>query len=127
MTYASKRIFCLNNFKILGPKSTKILPICLKSFCEFPHRNFDKIRNKEKTKIEENFNCDLLTIPGYSFEYENNDVKRRVGMYISNSVRYTRCTDLEGANNHLVIIDIENEKRKKKRLINFYRSFNPIG
>ena len=37
MTYASKTTFCLKNLKILRPKVTKILRICLKNFCEFSH------------------------------------------------------------------------------------------
>ena len=37
MTYATKTTFCLNNLKILRPKVTKILQICLKNFYEFPH------------------------------------------------------------------------------------------
>ena len=36
MTYAPKTAFCLNHFKILRLKFTKILQICLKNFCEFP-------------------------------------------------------------------------------------------
>ena len=37
-TYASTSTFCLNNLKIIRHKVTKILQICLKNFCEFPHR-----------------------------------------------------------------------------------------
>ena len=37
MTFASKTTFCLNDLKILRLKVTKILQICLRNFCEFPH------------------------------------------------------------------------------------------
>ena len=80
----------------------------------------------QETEIEKDFDCELLNIPGYCFEFEANDTKRRVGAYISNSIKYKRCLDLEGTNNHLLIIDVENGAKIKKRLINIYRSFNPV-
>ena len=84
----------------------------------------------QEIEVEADFNLDLLSIPGYSFEAENNNVKCRVGMYISNSIKYMRCVNLEGLNNHLVVIDVKNVgkgKDEKLRFINIYRSFNPIG
>ena len=81
----------------------------------------------QETEIESDFDCELLSIPGYRFEYETNDVKRRVGTYIRNTIKYERCSSLEGINNHLLIIDILNGRKKRKRIINIYRSFNPIG
>ena len=81
----------------------------------------------QETNIENDFDCKLLNIPGYSFEHEINDVKRRVGTYIRNTIKYKRCFDLEGKNNHLLIIDVENGAGMKKRIINIYRSFNPVG
>ena len=44
-----------------------------------------------------------------------------VGVYLSNNMTYKRRHDLEGLNNHLVIIDILDKKHT--RLINIYRSF----
>ena len=32
--------------------------------------------------IKDLYNCELLNIPGYKLEYENNTFKRRVGIYI---------------------------------------------
>ena len=49
-------------------------------------KNKIEILSVQETEIEADFNCDLLTIPGYTFEYENNDIKCRVGMHISNSL-----------------------------------------
>ena len=37
----------------------------------------------QETEIEKDFDCELLNIPGYSFECETNVVKRRVGTYMS--------------------------------------------
>ena len=47
----------------------------------------------------------------------------RSGIYIKDSISYTRRTDLEEENTHVVIIDIND--RKKTRIINIYRAFNP--
>ena len=44
MAFASKTNFCLNNLTILRPRITKILPICLKNSCEFPHRRRMRFR-----------------------------------------------------------------------------------
>ena len=84
------------------------------------------ILSMQETEIDHDYECELLAIPGYSLELETNNVKRRVGSYIKNTLKYERCLDLEGENNHLIIIDIENGVKKKKRIINIYRSFNPV-
>ena len=62
-----------------------------------------------------------LTIGDYHLELEENDQKRRVGVYIKNTVDYVRRKDLETKNFHLVIIDINNVTNY--RLITLYRSF----
>ena len=72
----------------------------------------------QEIEIESGFDCELLNIPGYSFEFETNNVKRRVGSYIKNSIKYDRCYLLEGENNHLLIINIDNGLKKAKRIIN---------
>ena len=46
---------------------------------------------------------------------------------MKNTIKYTRRFELEGENNHLLIIDVENGIKTKKRLINIYRSFNSVG
>ena len=81
----------------------------------------------QETEIEDNFDCELLNISGYRFEYKLLNFKRRVESYFRNSIKYERCFGLEGENNHLLIKDIENGQKKKKRIINIYRSFNPNG
>ncbi len=77
----------------------------------------------QETEIDTNFDVRLLTFPGYSIEVENNDFKRRVAIYISNRLSYTRRPELEQINNHLVIIDLEGHTNS--RIITIYRSFKP--
>ena len=79
----------------------------------------------QETEVEQNVDWNLLGIKGYVLELENNTYKSRVGFYIKDTVKYVRCPNLEGQNSHLIVIDINNEKGSKKRLINMYRSFNP--
>ena len=71
----------------------------------------------QEIEVEADFNYDLLSIPGYSFEVRNNSVKCRVGIYIRNSVKYMRCVNLEALNNHLVVIDVKMQEMEniKKR------------
>ena len=57
---------------------------------------------------------------------ENCKLKKRCGVYISNNIKYHRKSDLEGPDSHLVIIDID-DGIKLRRIINIYRSFNPIN
>ena len=65
----------------------------------------------QETEIENDFDCEMLNIPGYRFEFETNDVKRR------DTIKYKRCLELEGNNNHLLIMDVENGMKMKKRII----------
>ena len=78
----------------------------------------------QETELESSFDCNLLNIPGYTLEIENNSTKKRVGFYIKNAIRFERCEHLENPDSHLLIIDIKIDNIKK-RLINIYRSFNP--
>ena len=91
------------------------------------HGNEIDILIIQETEIEKDFDYVLLNIPGYKLELEVNDTKSRVGTYIKNSIKYERCSELGGVNKHLVIIDVLNGKKPKKRIINIYRSFNPQG
>ena len=45
----------------------------------------------QETEVEPDFYMDLLNIPGYGFESVNNRFKKRVGVYINNSIKYERC------------------------------------
>ena len=61
----------------------------------------------QEVEIEADFDCELMSIPGFNFECENNDNKKRVGIYIRDYIKYTRCLNLEGKNSHLIVIDVE--------------------
>ena len=67
----------------------------------------------------------ILSIKGFSFEVESNSKKARVGLYIKNNISYKRREDLEGKDLHLLIIDVNGSQ--KCRIINIYRSFNPMN
>ena len=45
-------------------------------------------------------------------------------MYIRNSIMFERRLDLEAINTNVIIIDLQ-EGRRKKCIVNIYRSFNP--
>ena len=77
----------------------------------------------QETEILNGFPERILDCDNYTLELESNDVKKRAGFYIRNDVKYTRRKDLELNNTHIVIIDVQCEK--KLRLINIYRSFRP--
>ena len=79
----------------------------------------------QETEVDLNLEHTLLGFPGYQYESENTTtVRARVGCYINSGLNYVRRTDLEGANSHLLIMDVRAEK--DLRIINIYRSFNPI-
>jgi exonuclease III len=69
------------------------------------------------------FPCDQLSLPDYCLEVEVNSVKSRVGLFIKNTVSYTRKFDLEGVDSHLIIVDIK--AKTDLCIINIYRCFNP--
>ena len=78
----------------------------------------------QETEIEHDFDCKLLTIPGYNLEIEDSESKKRTGFYIWKIICYDRCYNLEQKANHLIIIDIYCESGRK-RLVNIYRTFSP--
>ena len=77
----------------------------------------------QETEIPKDFPIQMLTFKGYQFENENNNIKSRCGMYISNDISYVRRNDLETEGIHAMIIDIKDVN--KTRIINVNRSFNP--
>ena len=80
----------------------------------------------QEVEIEKDYDFQALNLDNYCLEIENNSVKSRVGIFISNNVNYTRMHQLEGINSHIIIIDIT-DSCTVKRIINVYRSFNPQG
>ena len=81
----------------------------------------------QEVEIENGFDLKQLEITGYCLEMETNSIKSRSCIYIKNGIRYRRRLDLEVENKHLVVVDIQSVENKKTRIINIYRSFNPIG
>ena len=79
----------------------------------------------QEVEIDPSFDHALLRISGFSLELENNCTKMRTGINIKTGVHYKRRIDLEGLNSHLVVIDIG--INNEYRIINLYRSFNPIN
>ena len=61
----------------------------------------------QETEIEKDFNCDLLSIKGFKYEYEENSFKKRVGFYIKNCIKYERKRELEVTYSHLIVIDVD--------------------
>ena len=85
--------------------------VCLglsnKKYCvlEALIRNNVAICGLQEIKVENNFPNDLLNCGGYTLEIEQNTGKRRSGIYVRNDVQYTRRSDLEIEDCHVVIID----------------------
>ena len=77
----------------------------------------------QETEIGRTFDKNLLRIPGFNLELENNSLLSRVGFYISNEINYKRQASMEGEDSNLIIIDILGSNTT--RIINVYRSFNP--
>ena len=53
----------------------------------------------QETEVCHDFDIDLLNIPGYILEVEQNDSKIRVATYIKKCIKYKRRCDLGGVNN----------------------------
>ena len=68
----------------LGLKNKKDLVKCLLIENELD------ILCMQETELENDFDCNLVRIPGFVFEIENLD-KKRVGCYIRNGIKYMRC------------------------------------
>ena len=77
----------------------------------------------QEIELSPDIDTENLKIRGYSLEVENNNKKRRVAIYIRNTVTYKRREDLEKVNLHLIILDIETSPAS--RIITIYRTFNP--
>ena len=78
-----------------------------------------------ETEILSDYDHNILSLKGFNLEVEKNTIQGRVAIYIKNGLDYTRRTDLEGADSHLVIFNIKGVIHT--RLVNLYRSFNPAN
>jgi len=77
----------------------------------------------QETELSPELQLENLQIKGYSIEVENNNKKRRVAIYIKNSISYKRRVDLEKEGLHVIILDVESSP--PIRIITIYRTFNP--
>ena len=77
----------------------------------------------QETELSPELQLENLQIKGYSIEVENNNKKRRVAIYIKNSISYKRRVDLEKEGLHVIILDVESSP--PVRIITIYRTFNP--
>ena len=89
------------------------------------YENNIDIPTLQETELSPELRLDNLQIKGYSIEVENNNKKRRVAIYVKNSISYKRRIDLEKENMHIVILDVEISP--PVRIITIYRTFNPQG
>ena len=79
----------------------------------------------QETEIPQGFPQGILNCNDYTIEHEMNEEKIRTGIYIKKGINYTRRTDLELPNLHVVIIDCMTDVNF--RVISLYRSFHPPG
>jgi len=87
------------------------------------YENNIDILTLQETELSPELQLENLQIKGYSIEVENNNKKRRVAIYIKNSISYKRRVDLEKENLHIIILDVESSP--PARIITIYRTFNP--
>ena len=76
----------------------------------------------QEIELKNDFDCNLMRIPGFVFEAESSK-KKRVGCFVRDNIKYTRRNDLEKVNSHILIIDIEGTNDKMKRVINYLHEF----
>ena len=77
----------------------------------------------QEVEIKKDYDLQLLSDLTYKIEVEVATCKSRNATFIKNGINYERRLDLEGINNHLVIIDVN--MIKSYRIINIYITFNP--
>ena len=55
----------------------------------------------QETEIQNGFPEQILNCRNYRLELEKNDLKKRVGFYVKQDLKYTRRLDLEKDNMHV--------------------------
>ena len=68
----------------------------------------------QEVEIESGFDHSILNIKAFDLEVEMNLIKSRTGIYVSKDLNYSRKSDLEGLNSHLIVIDIEGNSEIKR-------------
>ena len=77
----------------------------------------------QEVEVQMNFPEKLLNCGGFNLELELNTYKKRAGIYVKQDINYTRRSDLEKEDFHIVIVDVI--LNVKIRIINVYRTFRP--
>ena len=65
----------------------------------------------QETELESDYPTNILSFRGFNLETEINKTKIRTGIYIKDTVSYTRRRDLEKEDSHIVIIDLNDRKK----------------
>ena len=84
-----------------------------------------KLLHQQETEIPCDYPENVLNCKGYNVELELNSVKKRVCIYVHKDINYTRRSDLEKENHHIVILDVK--CKTDFRVVTLYRSFRPQG
>ena len=79
----------------------------------------------QETEVQLDFPENILNCCGYNLELENNDVKKRTGIYIAQGIDYIRRKEYEKSGFHIVIIDLI--RSLPIIIICVYCSFRPTG
>ena len=87
------------------------------------HDNNIDILTLQETELADDIDVINLQIKGYSFEVETNDIKRRIAVYVRNTIAYKRRFDLEKTNLHTIVLDVGTTL--VTRIITIYRTFTP--
>jgi exonuclease III len=87
------------------------------------HENQIDILTLQETELTSDIDTINLQIKGYTLEVETNDDKRRIAIYIRNTISYKRRSDLEKKNLHIIILDVGSTPAT--RIITIYRTFKP--
>ena len=76
----------------------------------------------QELEVEHDFDCNLLRIPGFVLEIENNNRKKRVGCYIRDNLKFIRRNDLEKVDCNMLILDLVDQNETAKRIL-----FSPLN
>ena len=64
----------------------------------------------QEIEMKNNIDKDVLTFPGFELEIEKSSWISRVGIFIKTGINYARRYELEGADSHLIVIDVNGIK-----------------
>ena len=62
----------------------------------------------QECEVSYDFPKELLSFKNYNIEVENNTIKARCCVYLKDTIEYTRREDLEGIDNNIVKLELNN-------------------